>query len=120
MNATEIVKKIREYDNVEMFKFTLPDIYEQIAFIQEQLDAGIKIIVVNAPVVLTKDNTAISMKSWKMDGKIEVPEGTRTILIYGWFELGELIDRNGEHTGLNQGQLFRGHFSEKDIEIDEN
>ena len=58
MNAKEIVKKLRDYDE-EIFNYKLPDIYDQVIFIQEQLDAGIKIFVVNAPVISTTDKTVI-------------------------------------------------------------
>ena len=86
MNANEIVSKIRDNFPNDNPMYQQPDREYQVNEIQKILNRGIKIHIVDKPVVKYKDKI-FSLYSYLLDGSMTVPPNVRTVIIWCWFVL---------------------------------
>jgi hypothetical protein len=89
MNAKEIVSKIRKnlpVDGLPPEMYRQPKEEDQVKAIQKVLDRGIKIHIVNQPVV-KYEGKIFSLYSYLLDGPMTVPPNVRTVIIWCWYVL---------------------------------
>lgn len=86
MNANKIVSKIRENFPNDNPMYQQPDREYQVNEIQKILDRGIKIHIVDKPVVKYKDKI-FSLYSYLIDGEIIVPPNACTVIFWCWYKL---------------------------------
>ena len=111
--AKEIVNKIRTITGKNMIsieesgRYEQSDINLQLKFIENLLNQGIKIEVINAPVIYLENKDSIVMKSFKIEEgeSIEVEEGCKKIFFYGWFRI------------LKPFNIVRLAFCDEDVEV---
>jgi hypothetical protein len=86
MNSSEIVSKIRDNLPTDDPMYKQPNKEDQVKAIQKILDRGIKIHIVNQPIVEYKD-MRFSLYSYLLDGSMIAPSDARTLIIWCWFAL---------------------------------
>ena len=86
MDANKIVSKIRENFPNDNPMYQQPDREYQVKEIQKILDRGVKIHIVDKPVVKYKDKI-FSLYSYLIDGEIMVPPNVCTVIFWCWYKL---------------------------------
>lgn len=86
MNANKIVSKIRDNFPNDNPMYQQPDREYQVKEIQKILDRGVKIHIVDQPIVEYKDKI-FSLYTYLLDGSLTIPANVRTVIIWCWFIL---------------------------------